>query len=343
VTTSSSDLRAHAGRLLWVGFDGLEPPPSLVKRLAAGEAGGAIVFKRNLTGDLAQARRLNEQLHAAGERVLVAVDQEGGRVQRIRATEYPPMLRLGEQAASDPEGAERRAGELGRAIGSELAGLGFDVDFAPVLDVHTNPANPIIGDRAFATTPEMVIKLAGAFARGLKAAGIIGCGKHFPGHGDTSVDSHLALPRVDHSMDRLRAVELAPFRALASELPMIMTAHVVFAALDDQVPATLSRRVLTDLLRSELAYQGVIVSDDLEMKAVADHWPIEETVVRGLEAGCDVFLICRSEELHVRAFEALVRAGERDPKIAARLAESWGRCLGINFRAEKPNVVRPES
>src|SRR5207237_801200 len=149
----------------------------------------------------------------------------------------------------------------------ELAVLGFDLDFAPVLDVHTNPANPIIGDRAFATTPEGVIALAGAFARGLASAGVLGCGKHFPGHGDTTVDSHLALPRIDHDLARLRAVELAPFAALGG-LPLIMTAHVVFAALDESAPATLSKAVIEGLLRGELGYRGLVLSDDLEMKAI---------------------------------------------------------------------------
>src|SRR5262249_38047525 len=159
----------------------------------------------------------------------------GGRVQRVRApaTVWPPMLGISK------DGDAARAEAIGRALGDELAVLGFDIDFAPVLDVHTNPANPIIGDRAFATTPDEAIRLAGAFARGLAAAGVLSCGKHFPGHGDTTTDSHLDLPRIDHDMARLRAVELAPFRAVP--VPMIMTAHVVFAALDPELPATLSR------------------------------------------------------------------------------------------------------
>src|SRR5262249_55332903 len=169
------------------------------------------------------------------------------------------------------------------------------------------------GDRAFAREAEAVARLGGAFAAGLDAAGAIACGKHFPGHGDTSVDSHLELPRVDHAFERLRAVELLPFARVRT--PLLMTAHVVFAALDAALPATLSPAVLGGLLRGELAYDGVVVSDDLEMKAVADHWGVGDAVVRGLLAGCDAFLLCRREDLQVEAFDALVRAAERDAGV----------------------------
>jgi beta-N-acetylhexosaminidase len=252
------------------------------------------------------------------------------------------MLRLGERAVRDPAGARRLAELAGRAIGAEIAALGFDVDFAPVLDVHTNPRNPIIGDRAFATTADQVIRLAGAFARGLAASGILACGKHFPGHGDTTSDSHLALPRIDHDLARLRAVELAPFRALP--LPMVMTAHVVFAALDPEVPATLSRRVLGDLLRGELGYRGVVVSDDLEMKAIADHWGVADAVERGLVAGCDAFLLCHIEAMQLEAHAALVRAAERSAAVRARVEESAARIAALKAgHRVRPPATPPEA
>lgn len=225
------------------------------------------------------------------------------------------------------DGDERRAEAVGRALGRELGVLGFDLNYAPVLDVHTNAANPIIGDRAFGTTPDSVIRLARAFAQGLADAGILSCGKHFPGHGDTTTDSHLELPRVDHPLDRLRAIELAPFAAV--EVPVLMTAHVVFAALDPDIPATLSRRVLTDLLRGELGYGGVIVSDDLEMKAIADHFGIAESVERGLMAGCDAFLLCHAEALQLEAHAALVHAAERSSAVRARIEQSAARVAAL--------------
>jgi beta-N-acetylhexosaminidase len=337
------DIRRDAGQLLWIGFDGVDASESLRRRLSAGEAGAAVLFRRNIQS-IPQLADLTRALHAAAPPsapLLIAVDQEGGRVQRVRAPAilWPPMLRLGERAEKDPAGAERLAERVGRAVGEELAAVGFDVDFAPVLDVHTNAANPIIGDRAFATTPEMVARLAGAFARGLAAAGILGCGKHFPGHGDTSTDSHLELPRVDHSLERLRAVELRPFGEV--KLPMIMTAHVVFGALDPTVPATLSDKVLQGLLRGELGYRGVIVSDDLEMKAVADHFVLEEMIERALMAGCDTFLLCEKEELQHRALDALVRAAEARSAVRDRLAESAARVAELkraHFATPRPPV-----
>src|SRR5439155_8944763 len=204
--------------------------------------------------------------------------------------------------------AERTAEAVGRAIGDELRALGVDIDFAPVLDVHTNPANPVIGERAFGRDAATVARRALAFARGLDAAGVLACGKHFPGHGDTDTDSHLELPRIDHDWDRLEKVELLPFRrAAAAGLPIIMTAHVVFAALDAQRPATLSEQVITGLLRGKLGYRGVIVSDDLDMRAIAGHMGADHAAVAAVRAGCDVLLLCCDAANQGLADEGLVK------------------------------------
>jgi beta-N-acetylhexosaminidase len=253
---------------------------------------------------------------------LVAVDQEGGLVQRLRAplTVWPDMLSVG------TPGDTERTYQVGQALGAELCALGIGWDFAPVLDVHTNPANPVIGNRAFGTTPEAVTMQALAFWRGLRAAGLVGCGKHFPGHGDTHTDSHLDLPVVDHDVARLRQIELAPFAAAArAGIDALMTAHVMYPALDPQWPATLSRRILTDLLRGELGFAGVIVSDDLGMKAVADRYPIEELAVLSVSAGADILLIRGPAEAQRQAFVALLRAAERDSQLARRVYESAAR------------------
>ena len=241
-------------------------------------------------------------------------------MQRVRApwTIWPAMARVAAR------GDEALTEAIGRALGEELTALGFNVDYAPVLDVHTNPMNEVIGDRAFGTEPAAAARHALAFWRGLEAAGVRGCGKHFPGHGDTIADSHHELPRVDHDEARLRAVELAPFRAAAAAgVPMMMTAHVVYPAVDAR-PATMSSRWLTGVLRGELGYRGVIVSDDLDMKAVADRYPVEETVLESLMAGADAFLACRDPEVQRRAEAALERAAAR-PKVARRVAEAAAR------------------
>ncbi len=244
------------------------------------------------------------------------------------------MQRLGELPSGRAEPLARRIGE---AMGAELAAVGFDIDFAPVLDVHTNEANPIIGDRAFAREPEAAAALALALADGLAAAGILSCGKHFPGHGDTDQDSHLVLPRLRHDLDRLRKVELLPFaRAAAAGVPMIMTAHVVFEALDPGVPATLSRRALGEILRGELGYRGLVLSDDLDMKAIAEHIGVADAAVAAIEAGCDVLLLCESRANQDIALEALVRAGERSAPTRARIAEAAAAVRRLKARPAPP-------
>lgn len=344
---TASDLARDVGQLLWLGFEGVAPPAYLLRDIAAGRVGAVILFRRNLALaagsselDIAALVALNDTLHgcvSAGEAPLwIAVDQEGGRVQRVRAPApaWPPMLTLGEpDGASQAEvdrgqiaAIETRCRKVGRAMGRELAALGFDVDFAPVLDVHTNEANPVIGDRAFSRDPERAAAAALAFAEGLADAGILGCGKHFPGHGDTDTDSHLALPRLDHDMARLRAVELLPFRrAIAAGIPMIMTAHVIFAVLDERVPATLSELVIKGLLRSELGYSGIVVSDDLDMRAISAHFGVAEAAVQALRAGCDALLLCRDRDHQETAYAALLRAAERDSHVRTRIAESAHR------------------
>ncbi len=362
-------LRRDVGQLLWVGFEGTKAPPALLRKIAAGDVGAVILFKRNLThskqpfvyagmaanaggtpGLVAQAMagairgdrvadaavvrevldvdalvELNRALHAAApahDPLLIAVDQEGGRVQRVRApsTMWPPMAQFDELGDAE---AKTLARQVGKALGTELSALGFDVDFAPVLDVHTNPANPIIGNRAFAAEAERAATRALAFAVGLEDAGLVSCGKHFPGHGDTSTDSHLELPRLDHDLERLRAVELLPFRrAAAAGVPMLMTAHVVFAALDSSVPATLSRRVMHDLLRVELGYKGVVVSDDLDMNAISRHYGAADAAVRAIEAGCDVLLLCRDEAAQRAARDGLIHAAEKRADLRTRIAQA---------------------
>jgi beta-N-acetylhexosaminidase len=340
MTTHGLSLRQVCGQLLVGGFAGDTLPASFGAALRAGLRAGAILFRRNIS-DLGQTAALCEAIRDAACDVppFVAVDQEGGRVARLPAPflTLPAARRLGRHG---DEGLLRRAGA---AVGGELSALGFNVDFAPVLDVDSNPANPIIGDRAYSDDPAEVARLGLAFAAGLGDAGVLACGKHFPGHGDTSVDSHLALPVVEHDRARLDAVELAPFRAAAKRgLPTLMTAHVVCPALDPGVPATLSGRVCTDLLRAEIGFGGLLFSDDLEMKAVADRFTVEESAVGAIRAGCDALLVCSREDWQERALEALVREAERDPGFRLRCAESAGRSLVLRRRTP-PRPLGPKA
>lgn len=350
-------MRSDVGQLLWVGFPAPTASAALRARLDAGEVGATILFKRNLVlepvaangitqevCDLDALVALNRDLHRAapdGTPALIAVDQEGGLVQRVRApaTQWPPMRAHDGFFAPDDE---TLAEQVGRAMGDELRALGFDIDFAPVLDIHTNAANPIIGDRAFGTEPDPAARRALAFARGLDAAGVLACGKHFPGHGDTATDSHLELPRIDHGWERLERIELLPFqRAAAAGLPMIMTAHVVFAALDPTRPATLSHEVVTGLLRHKLGYRGVIVSDDLDMKAIASHMGADVAAVAAIRAGCDVLLLCRDEDHQVAAEAALVRECERDSEFRQRVGEAAQRVRAMKQAHAANQAARP--
>jgi len=339
-----SDALLDLGQLQWIGFHGRRVSAALQARIAAGRCGATIVFKRNLViaGDVADLDalcRLTEELHGAapdGTPCLVAVDQEGGLVQRVRspATVWPPM-RSHDHAAN----AEQLAERVGLALGTELHALGFDIDFAPVLDIHTNPANPIIGDRAFGTEPDLTATRALAFARGLAAAGVLACGKHFPGHGDTSTDSHLELPRVEHAMERVERVELVPFAAAArAGLPMIMTAHVVFPAIDPDVPATLSHAAITGLLRTKLGYRGVIISDDLDMKAIADP---PSAAIAAIRAGCDVLLLCNNEATQDAVDAALRKELERSSEFRERVGEAAARVRAMKRAHAESKIARP--
>jgi beta-N-acetylhexosaminidase len=303
------------GELFVVGFDGLTVPADARALFASHGAGGAILFKRNIDS-VEQVVELNTSLFALGKNrspLIVSVDQEGGRVARLRglATDVPSMRAVGHAVANGDTELPYR---LGAMMARELSSLGFHWDFAPVVDVDTNPNNPVIGERSFSRDAKDVGLIAARFIAGMQGAGVASCAKHFPGHGDTDTDSHHALPVLSHDLQRLRDVELVPFRhAIDADVASVMTAHVLFPALDAAQPATLSPVVLHNLLRKQLGYDGVIVSDDLEMKAVADRAPVEELVRLGLLAGVDLFLICKDTDKAARAIDAahhLVDRGE---------------------------------
>jgi beta-N-acetylhexosaminidase len=316
-----------AGQALVAGFPAGPPPPLLLDAATRGELGGFILFRRNIGDPEAVANLIGQLVQSCPADLppWIGVDQEGGRVQRLGApiVQLPPMRVLGE---IDDLALTEAAATL---LGQQLRALGVNLDFAPVLDVDSNPLNPIIGDRSFGSDPALVARHGIAFARGLQAAGVAGCGKHFPGHGDTALDSHLALPRLSHTLERLRQLELLPFGAAAAQIETLMTAHIVFDALDPGTPATLSHAVLRTLLRDELGFQGVIFSDDLEMKAISDHYGVADAACQAVAAGCDVLLICSRPELCVTAHEALVRRAEREPTFAARLLDAAQRSLAV--------------
>jgi len=324
--TSLDDRKQRAGQRLVIGLAGPAVDDDLRALCKEIRPAGFVLFKRNVV-DPAQVRELNRELAELVDTrtpALLTVDQEGGRVQRIRApaTVWPPMRSVGEAAAF--------TAEVSRAMAIELRALGFNLNFAPVADVDSNPDNPVIGDRSFGRDPHEVARHVVAYALAHQAEGVMACAKHFPGHGDTDVDSHLALPVVDCTTERLQSVELVPFQAaVEAGVATVMSSHVVFPALDAERPATLSPVVIPRLLRQGMGFDGVVFSDDMEMKAVAGRWPLHQQADLGTRAGIDVFLACESVSLQVGLFEALVQVQEQDPGHDQAATDSVARVQAL--------------
>ena len=320
-------IRDTVGQLLMVGFQGTELSRTFLDWLQEYRPGGVILFSRNLVDPEQVARLTNAlQAHAPDSPLLIAIDEEGGCVSRLPQgfTTFPAASRIAECRSPDV------AYEVAEVTAQELRAVGINMNLAPVLDVNSNPANPIIGDRAYGTQPERVCTYGMAVMQGLEDNGIIPCGKHFPGHGDTMTDSHHVLPVVDANRTRLDNIELEPFRqAIRRGLPALMTAHVRYPALDAEAPATLSRPILTDLLRNELGFQGVTLTDDMEMRAILDHQPIGKASVRALQAGADMIVICHQQERQREAVTAIEQALEQGELSWERLTASVARIQAL--------------
>jgi beta-N-acetylhexosaminidase len=305
-------LAEKVGQLFMVGFEGTEVTPDLAAWMATYGWGGVILFGRNVESPaqlLALTQALQAGIRGRGSLpLLIAVDQEGGRVARLKApfTVFPSAARIGRT------GSEQLAYKVGAAMATELRAVGINMNMAPVLDVLTNPANTVIGDRAFGADPHSVARLGTAFMRGMHAAGVLAVGKHFPGHGDTRLDSHVALPLSERTAAQLNACELQPFdAAMAAGLEVLMTAHVVYTVWDPHRPATLSSSILTGILRGERRFSGVIISDDLGMAAVSETMLWEEVPVQALHAGVDQLLICHGRERQEKAYACVLSAVQR--------------------------------
>jgi len=340
-----TSLEKALGRLFIIGFPGTEPDRELRGILRECGPGGIILFKRNVES-AAQVRRLTGTLQSANPHgpLLISIDQEGGRVWRLPEpfTRFPPLARIGRA------GSERIARAAARVMAAELAAVGIHCNFSPVLDLNTNPDNPVIGDRSLGTDPVEVARLARAILRGFREQGVLGCGKHFPGHGDTDLDSHLELPTVPHDLERLSSREWEPYRLLIqdprSRLDLVMTAHLLVPCLDPRRPATLSRAVLTRILRERLGYRGAIVTDDLEMGAITRHYEPQEAALLALEAGADLLLCCHTPSLLPRCLEALRRALRRGAISERRVRQALIRTERLRRRVFRgfPAVNRRE-
>lgn len=326
---SKLSIREQTGQMLIAGFEGTRLTPETEDLIRNHHIGGLILFGRNYESPEQLLQLITELQETAlssstGLPLFISVDQEGGRVARLPApfTDYPPASCLGHARS------ESLAFRFGQALATELLEVGINMDYAPVLDVNTNPENPIIGDRAFSPDPEWASRLSAAFIRGFQETGILPVGKHFPGHGDTRLDSHLDLPTVDRPIHTLEAVELMPFRENI-HMPAMMTAHVMYPAWDPQLPATFSKIILQEVLRQQLGFKGVIISDDLEMKAIEKHWPFESFPALGVAAGVDIFLICHSPEKIRSLHNRLAEDSEQGNISSQSIAQSVERIMKL--------------
>ena len=327
-----------------LGFDGYQIPPELRSLAREFDLGGIVLFKRNVespeqVADLAfEAARLCDAVPA-----WVAVDQEGGRVARLRRpfTEWPPMAVLGRS------GDETLAARFAAAMARELASVGITFDFAPVLDVLTNPANPAIGDRALGEDPGLVARMGTAVIDALQGEGLAACGKHFPGHGDASVDSHHDLPVLDLPPERFDAVDWVPFRAaIARSVAGVMVAHVLVPTFDETEPASLSRPVVTGLLRERLRFDNLILTDDLSMKGCSARHALPAATVLAVAAGHDSALLCEpNHDEQAAALEALVHAFEDGTLGFPQLEASVARHARLKalYAAPRAGAGRPSA
>lgn len=309
------------GQLFITGLNGLELSETSAAFLKSANIGGVIFFAPNYENPGQIAEFVNQIQECKSELPLwISVDHEGGRVQRFKKS----FTKIPDAAALASAGSPKQVFELAQMIAKELKAVGINLNFAPVADINTNPKNPVIGTRAFGSDEETVTKMITAVVRGHLVEEVQPCVKHFPGHGDTSVDSHFALPKVETDLNTLSEREFKPFiKAFKSHCSLVMTAHVICKKIDADRPATLSPKILQDILRDQLRYSGLIVSDDMEMKAITDHFGAEDAPRLAIEAGCDL-LIYRTEAATRAAHAALTRAldaGKLDPELVLESAE----------------------
>jgi beta-N-acetylhexosaminidase len=319
------------GQLLIIGIRGKTLTQDEAEFIVKNNIGGVVLFARNIESP-EQVHQLCTQLQAVRHKtrdklpLFIGVDQEGGRVARLKSgfTQWPAMAHVGKLESTSV------AFKLAMCMGAEMRAVGINLDFAPCVDVFSNPKNTVIGDRALSTDPEQVAKLASALVRGFIKGGIIPCAKHFPGHGNTLVDSHEDLPVENSDLEHLKNVELVPFKKVfRARLDMVMTAHIKFPKIDPDYPVTLSEIFIKKMLREELRYRQLVVTDDLDMGALAKHYSVEEIAVRALEAGNDILLYCNKFEHPQMALDAIDKALKDHRLSAKQIDESYNRVVTL--------------
>jgi beta-N-acetylhexosaminidase len=318
--------------LLIVGFDAAEMKPRLASLLKRLQPAGVILFARNIKSPEQTWHLLRECQKSVETQLFTCVDLEGGSVDRFRDALGPAPSAADVFAVDD----SRLFRTHGRIIGENCRALGFNVDFAPVLDLAFETSRPVMGSRVVSADPDAAVTYVREFLAGLKDAKVVGCGKHFPGLGEGKLDSHHELPVIEKSWKELWAEDLVPYRALRRQLPFVMVSHAAYPQVTKtKTPASLSKMWITDILKKKIGYRGLVVSDDLEMGGVLSAASVGEAAVEFVRAGGDLCLVCHREDRVVEAYEALIKTTERDKKFAKRVAESWRRVAAFKKKCGK--------
>jgi len=325
-------LEQKIGQLILAGIDGSSIDAAMKKMIAEQHVGGIILYKNNFS-DLEGSVGLVNALKKANENnpvpLFMSVDQEGGKVNRLPKdfVAIPDAAKVGK--SGDPKLAQR----MGSLLSEELRIMGFNVDFAPVLDINSNPKNPVIGSRAFGSDAELVTKMGVAAMKGLQEGGTIAVVKHFPGHGDTAVDSHLDLPVVHKTTEQLQTMEWVPFRTAIEEgADAVMVAHILFPAVDPDAPASFSKVIIGEQLRGTLGFDGVIITDDMTMGAITQHYGLEDAALKSIEAGSDIILVAHGYDTEKKVYDSLLQAVKSGRLDESRVDESVRRILTLKLK-----------
>jgi beta-N-acetylhexosaminidase len=336
--TSQQELRHQAGQLLIMGMEGTEMSDHLRQFISNLQPGGVIFFKRNIIAAQQCYDFLAECRKSVSTPLFTCVDLEGGIVDRFRDVIAPAPSQF-EVASTKSKKLFRRHGEL---LGSETRAMGFNTDFAPVSDLGFPASHAVMGSRTVSADAKETITFVSEFLKGMKASRVLGCGKHFPGLGEASLDSHHLLPVIEKPWRKLWDQDVMPFRKLHKQFPFVMVAHAGYPAVTkDNTPASISRKWITDILRKKIGYRGLILTDDLEMGGVLAAATMDEAAVATICAGSDMFLVCHKEEYVMAAYEAVVREAERDKKFAKAIAHAASRVLAFKKKAAELKRVAP--
>lgn len=334
---SNMTLDEKIGQMVMCGIDGYTINNSTVKLIKNYHVGGIIILGENVKSST-QLLSLVNSLKTTNLNnktpLFLSIDQEGGRVDRMP----PEFIKLPDNKKIGKVNSSKFSYKIGQIIAEELKSFGFNMDFAPVLDINSNPKNPVIGNRSFGSNPQIVTKLGIETMKGIKSGGIISCVKHFPGHGDTSTDSHVGLPIVDHDLKRLKSFELIPFdNAVRNNVDVIMAAHILLQKIDAKYPSSMSKTIITDILRNSLKFNGVVITDDMTMGAVTKNYNIGDAAVTSVNAGCDIILVCHGYDNEVSVINSIKKAVQNGTIKEERVNESLYRILKLKSKYKLSN------